>query len=207
MSSPITRYAVALTTAALLGACSAGSGVGQPAGSSGGAGEVGGSGSRPPATGSASTRPTTSASARPTYPTDLPTAAQADTPAGALAFVRAVFGRLNTAYVTGQSGLVQPLGTARCAGCATLENAVTAVASQGRHTVSEPLLLREVTLSNEPRRAGTTVVDVLFHQRPVGVVDAAGKAAGSVPEVKGIYLVTLVRDAALWRVDAIELLQ
>ena len=189
MSSPITRhavgrYAVGLAAVALVGACSSG-----------------------PSAATATTRPTPTAAAKPTYPSDVPAAAQANTPAGALAFARYFFGRLNAAYATGQTGLLHPLGTAKCAGCGTLEDEAAAVTSGGRHTVSEPMLLREVTASNEPHIEGQTPVDVLFRLRAVKIVDSAGAAAGAVKEKNGIYLVSLLRDGAVWRVSSITLMQ
>lgn len=99
---------------------------------------------------------------------------------------RYFFGRLNAAYATGQTGLLRPLGTAKCTGCGTLEDEAAAVTSGGRHTVSEPMLLREVTASNEPHIEGQTPVDVLFRLRATKIVDSAGAAAGTLAEKNGI---------------------
>ena len=207
MSSPITRhavgrYAVGLAAVALVGACSSG-----PSAATATSGATAATSARSTAGATATVRPTATAAATPTYPSDVPAAAQANTPAGALAFTRYFFGRLNAAYATGQTGLLHPLGTAKCAGCGTLEDEAAAVTSGGRHTVSEPMLLREVTASNEPHIEGQTPVDVLFRLRAVKIVDSAGAAAGAVKEKNGIYLVSLLRDGAVWRVSSITLMQ
>lgn len=202
MSSPITRYAVGLAAVALLGACSSGS-----AATPSTAGPSGASSSRVTSGTAATTRPAVSAPATAAYPTDVPAPAQANTPAGALAFTRYFFGRLNTAYATGQTGLLRPLAMAKCTLCGTLEDEVAALTLEGRHTVSEPLLLREVTSSNEPHIEGQTLIDVLFRLRATKIVDAAGAAAGTVKEVNGIYLVALVHDGTRWRVARIDVMQ
>ena len=201
MSSPMARYAVGLAALALLGACSS-----SPGGAAGSAGTAGTS-ARATAGTTAAARPTASAPATLAYPSDVPAEAQADSPAGALAFTRYFFGRLNTAYATGQTGLLRPLGTAKCTLCTTMEDEVAALTSGGRHTVSEPLLLREVTPSNEPHIEGQTLVDVLFRLRATKIVDSAGAAAGTLAEKNGIYLVSLLRDGAVWRVSSITLMQ
>ena len=149
----------------------------------------------------------TATATRAAYPTDVPAAAQANTPAGAVAFANYFFGRMNTAYTTGQAGLLSPLTTTRCARCATFEADLAALAAQGRHTVSEPMLLREVTASNEPHIEGQTPVDVLFRLRATKIVDSAGAAAGTLAEKNGIYLVSLLRDGVVWRVSSITLMQ
>lgn len=144
---------------------------------------------------------------RAAYPTDVPADAQANTPAGAVAFANYFFGRMNTAYTTGQAGLLSPLTTTRCARCVTFEADLAALAAQGRRTVSGPVQLRGSNPSKEPHRADQTVVDVLFKMLPVKIVDAGGAAVGTVPNTRGIYVVALVRDGSVWRVDGIELLQ
>lgn len=149
----------------------------------------------------------TATATRAAYPTDVPAAAQANTPAGAVAFANYFFGRMNTAYTTGQAGLLSPLTTTRCARCATFEADLAALAAQGRHTVSGPVQLRGSNPSKEAHRADQTVVDVLFKMLPVKIVDVGGAAVGTVPDTRGIYVVALVRDGSVWRVDGIELLQ
>lgn len=137
----------------------------------------------------------------------MPEEARADTQAGAVAFVRHFFAKVNASYATGQTGLLRPLTTTRCSACPSVEAGIAAALGPGRHTVSEPMLLREVTPSNEPRRVGETLVDVLFTLRPTKLVDASGAPAGALKEVRGIYLVSVVRDTAGWRVDGITLMQ
>ena len=132
MSSPITRhavgrYAVGLAAVALVGACSSG-----PSAATATSGATAATSARSTAGATATVRPTATAAATPTYPSDVPAAAQANTPAGALAFTRYFFGRLNAAYATGQTGLLRPLGTAKCTGCGTLEDEAAAVTSGGR---------------------------------------------------------------------------
>ena len=117
-------------------------------------------------------------------------------------------GKLNAAQQwQNVDSLLRPLGTAKCTGCGTLEAEAAAVTSGGRHTVSEPMLLREVTASNEPHIEGQTPVDVLFRLRATKIVDSAGAAAGTLAEKNGIYLVSLLRDGVVWRVSSITLMQ
>ena len=73
--------------------------------------------------------------------------------------------------------------------------------------MSGPVQLRGSNPSKEAHRADQTVVDVLFKMLPVKILDAGGAAVGTVPDTRGIYVVALVRDGSVWRVDGIELLQ
>ena len=205
MSSPNSSYAAALAAGALasatvLAACS------------GGAGITATPTATKPVSAAASTRATSTATTPPTptatpYPTDVPAAARADTGAGAIAFAKFFFGRLNTAYTTGQTGLIRPMLSTKCRGCERFEGDVAKLASQAQRTATDPMLVKLVNPSNAPHRVGQTVVDVLFHLRPVRILGSDGKAAGTLTEVQGIYVVALVRDGDVWRVDGVDLLQ
>lgn len=162
------------------------------------------------ATGSATgptARPTPSTSASFTYPSDVPAAAQADTTAGAIAFTRYVVNRINTAYTSGQPGLIRAVSTARCARCASFEATIAELASRSRHTVSAPMRVKDVSPGREAHLAGQTVVDVLYQMQAVKIVDAAGTTTGTVSPEQGIYVVALIRDGSVWKIDQIDLLQ
>jgi hypothetical protein len=67
--------------------------------------------------------------------------------------------------------------------------------------------VKDVSPGREAHLAGQTVVDVLYQMQAVKIVDAAGTTTGTVSPEQGIYVVALIRDGSVWKIDQIDLLQ
>jgi hypothetical protein len=126
----------------------------------------------PPTTAAVSTAaPTTAA---PETDPNMPAAARAHTPAGAEAFVRYFFERLNVAWTTPRAGILFPLCQVSSQSCAAFEKSATELTKAGHHYDGNPLTVKSVgTLS--PMNSNKYDVLAQVVTEPVREIDGAGK--------------------------------
>lgn len=169
---PASLVTVPLAASMLLAGCSGGAqaGTSPPSAKS----------SSPTTTSSA---PATAASAAPTIAepkTDpnIPAVARAHTPAGAQAFVRYFFKRLNVAWTTPRTGILSPLCQPSAKSCAAYEKTATELTKEGRHFDENPVTVRSVrTLSAMNPNKYDVLAQVV--QEPRRQIDRAGKTYGT----------------------------
>ena len=202
------RYAAGL---ALLGAlagglvgCTSGpAGPGSTGGPTGGATSV-------PAT-SAATSPssgtaTGSATGTLAYPADVPAEARVNSPAGAMAFARYFFAQANLAYTSPRSGLLPPLSTSNCKTCAAFEATASRYVREGLRYDRNPVQILEVSLDAEPLTGGY-MVDLVAHQQPSKVINAAGVVVEDIKDQKVIFVLNVVSVDSAWRIDSVRVMQ
>ena len=120
-----------------------------------------------------STSPTSKAS-QATDP-NIPAAARAHTPAGAEAFVRYYFERLNVAWTVPRSGILSPLCQASAIACAGFEKDATRLTKEGHRYDGNPVTIKFIGTLNA---TNPNKFDVLANvvQEPRSEIDATGKA-------------------------------
>ena len=147
---------------------------------------------------SPSTAPTASAG-----PVVVPSAAVPATPQGAAAFVRFYFERLNEAFRRADPELTRELVDPACRTCANFNSAVRRVRDAGNHIDGQAFSV--VTVEAAPPDQGSVVVDVFLDFPRTHEVTASGTRTNtSVAQPRHHYSVFLARNAARWRVRAIQ---
>ena len=202
------RYAAGL---ALLGALAGGlvgctSG---PAGSGSTGGPTGGATSVPAtstATSPSSGTATGSATGTLAYPADVPAEARVNSPAGAMAFARHFFAQANLAYTSPRSGLLPPLSTSNCKTCAAFEATASRYVREGLRYDRNPVQILEVSLDAEPLTGGH-MVDLVAHQQPSKVINAAGVVVEDIKDQKVIFVLNVVSVDSAWRIDSVRVMQ
>jgi hypothetical protein len=202
------RYAAGL---ALLGALAGGlvgctSG---PAGPGSTSGPTGGATSVPAtstATSPSSGTATGSATGTLAYPADVPAEARVNSPAGAMAFARHFFAQANLAYTSPRSGLLPPLSTSNCKTCAAFEATASRYVREGLRYDRNPVQILEVSLDAEPLTGGH-MVDLVAHQQPSKVINAAGVVVEDIKDQKVIFVLNVVSVDSAWRIDSVRVMQ
>ena len=202
------RYAAGL---ALLGALAGGL-VGctsSPAGPGSTSGPTGGATSVPAtstATSPSSGTATGSATGTLAYPADVPAEARVNSPAGAMAFARVFFAQANLAYTSPRSGLLPPLSTSNCKTCAAFEATASRYVREGLRYDRNPVQILEVSLDAEPLTGGH-MVDLVAHQQPSKVINAAGVVVEDIKDQKVIFVLNVVSVDSAWRIDSVRVMQ
>lgn len=202
------RYAAGL---ALLGALAGGL-VGctsSPAGPGSTGGPTGGATSVPvTSTASSPSSGTATGSATGTlaYPADVPAEARVNSPAGAMAFARHFFAQANLAYTSPRSGLLPPLSTSNCKTCAAFEATASRYVREGLRYDRNPVQILEVSLDAEPLTGGH-MVDLVAHQQPSKVINAAGVVVEDIKDQKVIFVLNVVSVDSAWRIDSVRVMQ
>jgi len=202
------RYAAGL---ALLGALAGGL-VGctsSPAGPGSTSGPTGGATSVPAtstATSPSSGTATGSATGTLAYPADVPAEARVNSPAGAMAFARHFFAQANLAYTSPRSGLLPPLSTSNCKTCAAFEATASRYVREGLRYDRNPVQILEVSLDAEPLTGGH-MVDLVAHQQPSKVINAAGVVVEDIKDQKVIFVLNVVSVDSAWRIDSVRVMQ
>ena len=208
MVSRTWRYAAWL---ALLGALAGGL-VGctsSPAGPGSTSGPTGGATSVPAtstATSPSSGTATGSATGTLAYPADVPAEARVNSPAGAMAFARHFFAQANLAYTSPRSGLLPPLSTSNCKTCAAFEATASRYVREGLRYDRNPVQILEVSLDAEPLTGGH-MVDLVAHQQPSKVINAAGVVVEDIKDQKVIFVLNVVSVDSAWRIDSVRVMQ
>ena len=202
------RYAAGL---ALLGALAGGL-VGctsSPAGPGSTSGPTGGATSVPAtstATSPSSGTATGSATGTLAYPADVPAEARVNSPAGAMAFARHFFAQANLAYTSPRSGVLPPLSTSNCKTCAAFEATASRYVREGLRYDRNPVQILEVSLDAEPLTGGH-MVDLVAHQQPSKVINAAGVVVEDIKDQKVIFVLNVVSVDSAWRIDSVRVMQ
>lgn len=137
------------------------------------AGCSGGDDPPPPTKSGPVTSQTTTATTSTAAPNDIPVAARAHTPAGAVAFVRYFIEQSNEAWTQPEAGLLPRLSDRDCIACKALEDTAVELVARHQRYVGDPVTiqsLRPVPGTNRDAQ----LVKLAARQNRVNVVDAAG---------------------------------
>ena len=151
--------------------------------------------------------PSPSTSASPTsvaYPTDLPAEALANTPEGAVAFVRYFLKAVNRGYYGPTPGAIAPMSTVLCGSCSGYEGAWSELVEAHRHLDREPFVVTEVTVAPDTSVGAVFTVDAVVNQQAVRIINADGLVHQSWNAKLGIFVLDLVRDLDRWKVNSIK---
>ncbi|HRC12529.1 MAG TPA: hypothetical protein PLX68_06635 [Dermatophilaceae bacterium] len=140
------------------------------------------------------------------YPADVPAEARVNSPAGAMAFARYFFAQANLAYTSPRSGLLPPLSTSNCKTCAAFETTASRYVREGLRYDRNPVQILEVSLDAEPLTGGY-MVDLVAHQQPSKVINAAGVVVEDIKDQKVIFVLNVVSVDSAWRIDSVRVMQ
>jgi Family of unknown function (DUF6318) len=121
--------------------------------------------------------PTTTApptSASPTTDPNIPVAARAHTPAGAEAFVRYFFDRLNLAWTAPRAGILSPLCQQSAIACAQNEKTATQLTTQGHRYDGNPVTVQSIGTVDATKANKFDIIANVVQERR-NEVDATGK--------------------------------
>ena len=151
--------------------------------------------------------PSPSTSASPTsvaYPTDLPAEALANTPEGAVAFVRYFLKAVNRGYYGPTPGIVVPLSQPTCRSCAEYQKDFAELADNKRHLDREPFTVTEITVISDTGPGAVYSVDAVIKQNSARVIDATGGTHDTWSATTGVLVVDLIRDGERWTVNEVQ---
>lgn len=188
-------YAVALGLVSTLALAGCNGGDGEPTG--------GATGSKP-ATRSTTPPPSATAtqaasSPSPSTRVTLPTAAQANTEAGARAFAQFFVTEMDRAYVEADSSFLRPLFTKNCEDCQNVVEIVDKLRASGTHQTN---LSASVAGTTYAKLSGQPAVDVFVEYAGATRVDRAGKVVFTGKDRKVAYRLRLANSSG-WLVDEI----
>ncbi|MDP9101037.1 MAG: Tim44 domain-containing protein [Actinomycetota bacterium] len=127
-----------------------------------------------------------------------------ETAQGAADFVRSYFERLNAAYLTRDLSAVRRLVDPRCRSCANFAGDITAMVAAGHRLEGDSFQV--VSADAPPVVNHVAVVDLLFRSPGPVEFEATGRVLLHRPGTAGtVYVVTVVRTAAGWRIREIGL--
>jgi len=115
-----------------------------------------------------------SSTTAPTIDPNIPAAARAHTPAGAEAFVKYFFERLNVAWTAPRAGILSPLCQASAIACTAFEKTATRLTNAGHHYDGNPLTIGFIGPLGVPSTEQLGVLAIVV-QEPRREIDAAGK--------------------------------
>jgi hypothetical protein len=161
-------------------------------GCSGGEDPVRGLTSTASATSSPSTTaPTTRAAS------DIPAAARAHTPAGAEAFVKYFYDKINIAWTTPATGILPPLSDPGCRACRAFETSAKALVGKGQRYASDPVTITNIRAVPGGSH-GQQYVVARLEQHSVSVVDSAGREVSRDEEKSASTTISLVWTEGGW---------
>jgi len=120
--------------------------------------------------------PTTTAppTVSPTTDPNIPVAARAHTPAGAEAFVRYFYERLNVAWTAPSAGILSPLCQPSAIACAANEKTATRLVSEGHRYDGNPVTVKVIAaLGSTSTNRFAVLANVVQERR--SEIDATGK--------------------------------
>jgi hypothetical protein len=160
----------------------------------------------PPTT--TATAPTVSVSSTtaPTIDPNIPAAARAHTPAGAEAFVKYFFERLNAAWTAPHAGILSPLCQASSKACAAYEKTAARLASTGHHYDGNPLTVAFIGPLGSASASHINILANVVQERR-SEVDAAGKTYVT-DQRKDLRLdFELLQTGQAWSVASIKIMK
>ena len=161
----------------------------------------------PSPTTSTSSPTTTSASptstAGPTTDPNIPAAARANTAAGAEAFVRYYFERLNLAWTGPQAGILSPLCQISSKSCAALERTATRLTTEGHRYDGNPVTIEFIGALDAPSPNKLDVLANVVQERR-NEVDAAGKTYVTDERKKLRFVFELLYVGQAWSVSSMK---
>ncbi|WP_211254680.1 DUF6318 family protein [Knoellia aerolata] len=129
---------------------------------------------------------------------NIPAAARANTDAGAIAFVRFWFDRVNEAFMTPNPSLIPALSSPSCRSCSNLADNPVQYAAKGQRVKPAPFKpLRDVK-SLGADSLGQYRVSFTLAQNAVSVVDSSGKVVESQKASSAVRIALLSRKGEQW---------
>lgn len=130
--------------------------------------------SSPTTTSAPTTSVSPTATVTPTIDPNIPAAARAQTPAGAEAFTKYFFERLNVAWTGPRAGILSPLCQASSKACAAYEKTAARLTKEGHRYDGNPLTMKFIGVldATNPNKYDVLVNLVQERRREI---DAAGK--------------------------------
>jgi len=129
-----------------------------------------------PTVSSPTASPSDSGSPSPSASVSIPAEAMAQTPEGAVAFVKFYYDRMNAAWSGPQPSLLEGLSTADCGTCSNLTQRAKDLNAAGQKTsgpasnIVNPVVVEGATTSD-------VFVDYVYEQQPVSVLNPGGAPA------------------------------
>jgi hypothetical protein len=159
--------------------------------------------SSPTTTAAPTTSASPAASAGPTIDPNIPAAARAHTPAGAIAFVRYFYAQVNIAWSKPKAGLISSLSATTCKSCAALEGTAADLIKKGQHYDGPPVTIVSVDHLGEVV-TGNPEILVQFTQEHRNVIDGAGHVALTDQRKPGKFVATLGWSSRGWSVATVK---
>ena len=154
--------------------------------------------------------PTTTAvptsTASPTTDPNIPVAARAHTPAGAEAFVRYFFERLDVAWTAPRAGILSPLCLPSAIACAAFEKTATRLADEGHRYDGNPVT---ITFIGALDSTTANKIDVLANvvQESRREIDGAGKVLVTDKRKNLRFDFALSYSDGVWSISSINLMK
>lgn len=178
-------YAVALVALASLGACTSSGEAQTPTASSGSTSAV---------TTTAAPPTTTTAPPSPKPSVDpviakIPAAARPETMEGAAAYSQFYFAKLNEAFKTGDTSLLNSLSSSECKTCSALSNGAAEVAKAGHHYGGDLTKVNYATATEFSSTTRQVLIDL--NQEAVPVLDSTNREVEKTRSAKLAFVATL----------------
>lgn len=142
---------------------------------------------------------TSSASPSPSVSVSLPSAARANTEAGAIAFAKFFVTEMDRAYVEADSEPLKPLFTKNCEDCQNVVDIIDKLEGSGTHQATSSATVAGATYA---KLSGQPAVDVFVAYASVNRLDKAGKVVFTGKDRKVSYRLRLANTNG-WLVDEI----
>ena len=152
--------------------------------------------------------PTTTAppTVSPTTDPNIPLAARAHTPAGAEAFVRYFFERLNIAWTGPSAGILSPLCQPSAIACAANEKTATRLVSEGHRYDGNPVTVKVIAALGSTSKNRIDVLANVVQERR-SEIDGAGKKYITDKRKKLRVDFELLYTGHAWSVATIKIMQ
>jgi hypothetical protein len=148
-----------------------------------------------PTVSSPTASPSDSGSPSPSASVSIPAEAMAQTPEGAVAFVRFYYDQLNAAWAAPNSSSLEGLADPTCGTCSNNREHAKELLTAGERVKGDSVTL--ISASPAPGAPeGQEFVDVELHQLPAEIVAADGSVVRTVNDRKG-----MLRAVVIWRND------
>ena len=152
----------------------------------------------PPLKSSPLTSQTTTATTSAAAPSDIPPAARAHTPAGAVAFVKYFYDQLNRAWTTPATGLLKPLSDSGCLSCQAFEASAKELFEKNHRYESDPVTISGIhAVVGGPK--GQQYVSARLYQHEVDVVDQHGRTVSTDEARTASTTIALLWTEGGWR--------
>ncbi|MEP7194172.1 MAG: DUF6318 family protein, partial [Actinomycetota bacterium] len=137
---------------------------------------------------------------------NIPAAARAHTPAGAEAFTRYFFERLNVAWTVPRSGILSPLCQTSAIACTGFEKDATRLTREGHRYDGNPVTIKFIGTTNA---TSPSKYDVLANvvQEPRSEIDKSGNAVVIDKRKDLRFHFVLVYIGQAWSVSSLKLVK